>query len=102
MIRAARVELFKLRRRPAAWVLGLILVALLLLGYVLIWHFISNPPKGARFPPNFNRRAALVEHVGDARHAAPRTEHHPIPLATRCVLHAQERSHRVTRGDDRG
>jgi ABC-2 type transport system permease protein len=57
--RAIRVELFKLRRRPAVWVLGLILVALLLLGYILIWHFIGNPPKGARFSRNFNKAVAL-------------------------------------------
>lgn len=59
MSRALRVELFKLRRRPATWVLGLLLIALLVLGYVLIWHFISNPPRGARFPPNFNKATAL-------------------------------------------
>jgi ABC-2 type transport system permease protein len=57
--RALRVELFKLRRRPATWVLGLLLVALLVLGYILIWHFISNPPRGSRLPPNFNKAAAL-------------------------------------------
>ncbi len=60
MISAIRVELFKLRRRPAVWVLGLILVALLLLGYILIWHFIGNPPKGARFPRGFNKAEALT------------------------------------------
>lgn len=59
MSRAIRVELFKLRRRPATWVLGLLLIALLLLGYILIWHFISNPPKGARFGRDFNKAVAL-------------------------------------------
>jgi ABC-2 type transport system permease protein len=59
MIRAIRVELFKLRRRPSTWVLGLILIGLLLLGYLLIWHFISNPPKGARFGRDFNKAVAL-------------------------------------------
>lgn len=59
MIRPLRVELFKLRRRPATWVLGLILVGLLVLGYILIWHFISNPPRGARFERGFDKAVAL-------------------------------------------
>ena len=59
MIRAVRVELFKLRRRPSTWVLGGILIALLLLGYILIWHFISSPPRGARFERGFNKALAL-------------------------------------------
>lgn len=59
MIASVRVELYKLRRRPATWVLGLILVGLLLLGYILIWHFISNPPRGARFERGFDKAVAL-------------------------------------------
>src|SRR5579871_4910724 len=59
MIRSIRVELFKLRRRPSTWMLGLILIAVQLLGYILIWHFISSPPRGSRLPPNFNRALAL-------------------------------------------
>lgn len=59
MTQAIRVELFKLRRRPAVWVLGVILIAILLLGYFLTWHFISNPPRGARFERGFNREAVL-------------------------------------------
>ncbi|HUZ89039.1 MAG TPA: ABC transporter permease [Candidatus Acidoferrales bacterium] len=52
-------ELFKLRHRPAVWILGGILLALtVLLGYVIFWIVLSHPPAHAQFPPHYDRVAA--------------------------------------------
>ncbi|MGH7876862.1 MAG: ABC transporter permease [Candidatus Dormibacteraceae bacterium] len=52
-------ELFKLRRRPAVWILGAILLILTaLLGYLIFWIVLSHPPAHAQFPPHYDRVAA--------------------------------------------
>ncbi len=50
MIGSFRASWLKLRKRPAVWILGSLLVALLvLLTYVLSYLIFNNPPKGANF-----------------------------------------------------
>jgi ABC-type transport system involved in multi-copper enzyme maturation permease subunit len=55
LIPSFAAEWFKLRRRPAIWVVGAILLAILiLLGYFGTWLVISHPPRGAHFRFNTN------------------------------------------------
>jgi len=49
MIPSFRAEILKLRKRGANWILlGILLVVLVLLGYVLSYVILKNPPKGFR------------------------------------------------------
>lgn len=49
MIASFRAEILKMRKRWANWVLlGVLLVVLVLLGYVLSYVILKNPPKGFR------------------------------------------------------
>jgi ABC-type transport system involved in multi-copper enzyme maturation permease subunit len=48
-------ESLKMLRRPAVYVLGAIMLAILvLLSYLLGWVFLSHPPPGTRFPAGVN------------------------------------------------
>jgi ABC-2 type transport system permease protein len=59
MIATLRMELFKLSRRMSIWILGAIIVAIVILGYLLLWHFVHNPPRGARVRGAIERRVEL-------------------------------------------
>jgi len=51
VIGSFRSEWLRLRRRPAAWILGAVLLAILLtLSYALIWIIFTFPPKGLATP----------------------------------------------------
>jgi hypothetical protein len=60
MIATLRMELFKLSRRVSIWILGAILIAIVILGYLLLWHFIGHPPRGARVRGGVARRLELA------------------------------------------
>lgn len=51
MIGAMAAEWLKMRKRPAVWVLGLVLLAVLFtLGYFIGWILLSHPPANSQFP----------------------------------------------------
>jgi ABC-2 type transport system permease protein len=63
MLAAFRGELFKLVRRPAAWVcIGMLLLLALLIGYALLWLVFTHPPAGSTqgLPPGANLSDAKV------------------------------------------
>lgn len=60
MIATLRMEVYKIGRRLSIWVLGAIIVAIVILGYLLLWHFLSHPPRGARVRPGVERRLELA------------------------------------------
>lgn len=60
MIATLRMELYKLSRRLSIWILGAIIAAIVILGYLLLWHFLSHPPRGSRVRGGAERRLALA------------------------------------------
>jgi ABC-type transport system involved in multi-copper enzyme maturation permease subunit len=54
------MELFKLSRRLSVWILGAIIVAIVILGYLLLWHFLGHPPRGARVRGGVERKLELA------------------------------------------